>query len=207
MSDSLISNQPIGARTGLFTPTNAPVGATITAPPWLTSQWWQRLLVPNSGFDLGLGYGTPPPAAPRVQYPLNQANPNFTAGIPGAVGTQSGPPVHATYDMPPAPDVATAARTYRAAHGLATPDDAAITDALNAESLAAARAGRTYLDPALAAQYAQPLPAGVSGPRTDIVNALAMPPSRGTPPIMLAPTVAVPSQQPADTNPLLQGLY
>jgi hypothetical protein len=122
----------------------------------------------------------------RVQAPLNRANPNTTyvspntaqptgaAPVVGGTDTQSGQPVHATYNMPPAPDTKTAAQTYRLQHGLATSDD---TDALNAESLAAAQAGRTYFDPALAAQYGQPLAAGVSGPRTDVVNALSLPPS------------------------------
>jgi hypothetical protein len=76
--------------------------------------------------------------------------------------------------MPPAPDTATAARTYRLQHGLATSND---TDALNAESLAAAQAGRTSFNPTLAAQYGQPPAAGVSGPRTDVVNALSLPAS------------------------------
>lgn len=145
------------------------------------------------------------PQPQQTQAPLNQANPlttyvspntpqPATAGpVVGQTGTQSGPPVHATYDMPPAPDVATQARNYRAQHGLATQDDA---DALNAESLAAARAGRTYLDPALAAQYAQPLAAGVYGPRTDVVNALTMPPT----------TAQAPAQQ-AQNALLQQGIY
>ena len=137
-------------------------------------------------------YGRPIPIIrsylnPRVrQGTLNQANPNTTyvspntpqpVGVPpvvGQTGTQGGPSVHPTYNMPPPPDVATAARIYRAQHGLATLDDA---DALNAESLAAAQAGRTYFDPTLAAQYGQPLAAGISGPRTDVVNALTLPPS------------------------------
>jgi hypothetical protein len=122
----------------------------------------------------------------RVQAPLNQANPNTTYVSPntpqptvavpvvGQTDTQSGQPIHATYNMPPAPETKTAAQTYRLQHGLATSDD---TDALNAESLAAAQAGRTYFNPTLAAQYGQPLPAGVSGPRTDVVNALTLPPS------------------------------
>ncbi|HEY2416392.1 MAG TPA: hypothetical protein VGH84_00615 [Steroidobacteraceae bacterium] len=129
-----------------------------------------------------VGYGQP-----RVQPPLKQANPYTTYVSPntpqpagtlpvlGQTGTQSGPPVHATYDMPPAPpDLHTQARDYRTKHGLATQDD---TDALNAESLAAAQSGRTYLDQTLAAQYGQPLPSGVSGPRTDVVNALIRPPT------------------------------
>jgi hypothetical protein len=126
---------------------------------------------------------------PRLrQGTLNQANPNTTYVSPntpqpvgavpvvGQTDTQSGPPIHPTYNMPPPPDTATAARNYRVKHGLATSDD---TDALNAESLAAAQAGRTYFDPRLAAQYGQPLAAGTYGPRTDVVNALILPPSNG----------------------------
>lgn len=137
-------------------------------------------------------YGRPIPIIrpyldPRVrQGTLNRANPNTTyvspntpqpVGAPPVVGqtdTPGGLSIHPTYNMPPAPDVATAARIYRAQHGLATSDDA---DALNAELLAAAQAGRTYFNPTLAAQYGQPLAAGVSGPRTDVVNALSLPPS------------------------------
>jgi hypothetical protein len=139
-------------------------------------------------------YGRPIPTinaylSPRQrQGMLNRANPNTTYVSPntpqpagalpvvGQTDTQGGPSVHPTYNMPPAPDMATAARNYRRQHGLATSDD---TDALNAESLAAAQAGRTYFDPNLAAQYGQPLAAGVYGPRTDVVNALILPPSKG----------------------------
>jgi hypothetical protein len=142
---------------------------------------------------------------------LNQANPNTTyvspntAQPPGAVpvagqtDTQSGQPVHATYNMPPAPDTATAARNYRLQHGLATADDSAATDALNAESLAAAQAGRTSFNPTLAAQYGQPMAAGVYGPRTDVVNAL-------TAPSTAAQTQAQQSQQ-ASNALLAQGIY
>jgi len=136
-------------------------------------------------------YGRPIPTvnvyATRLPQPvMNQANPATTYVSPntpqppkpgnpviGQTGTQSGAPVHATYNYPPAPDTVTKqARSYRARHGLATQDD---TDALNAESLAAAQAGRTYFDPTLAAQYGAPLAAGVYGPRTDVVNALTVP--------------------------------
>jgi hypothetical protein len=125
----------------------------------------------------------------QAQAPLNQANPNTTYVSPntpqptgatpvaGQTDTQSGQPVRATYNMPPAPDTATAARNYRLRHGLATADDSAATDALNAESLAAAQAGRTSFNPTLAAQYGQPQAAGVYGPRTDVVNALSAPPA------------------------------
>jgi hypothetical protein len=146
----------------------------------------------------------------RVQAPLNQANPNTTYVSPntpqpagtvpvvGQTGTQSGPSVAPTYNMPPAPDTATAARNYRAQHGLATADDSAATDALNAESLAAAQAGRASFNPTLAAQYGQPLAAGVYGPRTDVVNALTQPSA-----------VAQAQQQPTQVgqNLLQQGIY
>lgn len=134
--------------------------------------------------ELGL-----PLTGTRIQYPLNQANPNTTyvspntaqpaAALPvtGQTDTQSGPPISPTYDQPqPAtttlPTVEVQARRYRQHHGLATSDD---TDALNAESLAAAQAGRTSFDPTLAAQYGQQPAAGVYGPRTDVVNALTVP--------------------------------
>jgi hypothetical protein len=157
----------------------SPSGPAVAPPAAPPSSWWQRILAPNSGIDPGLNYGTPPPvSAPQVQAPLNQANPNFTAGIQGLPGSPSGPAVAPPGGFPPphVPDLVVTAQRYRAAHGLATPDD---TDALNAESLAAAQAGRTYLDPRLAAQYGQPLAAGVYGPRTDVVNALSLPPSNG----------------------------
>jgi hypothetical protein len=156
---SLLTNQPVGANTGLFTPTGQPVGATITAPSIPTVNVY------------------PQPQQP-VQGTLNQANPNFTAGIQGLPGSPSGPAVAPPGGFPPShvPDLVVSAQRYRAAHGLATPDD---TDALNAESLAAAQAGRTYFDPRLAAQYGQPLAAGAYGPRTDVVNALSLPPANG----------------------------
>lgn len=107
--------------------------------------------------------------------------------------------------------VAAQARVYRINHGLATPDDSAATDALNAESLAAARAGRTSFNRDLAAQYGQTPAAGTYGPRTDVVNALSLPTTTGQA-IMLAPTTAVTQQRPAvlsttGNNLLAQGLY
>lgn len=142
-----------------------------------------------------------------VQAPLNQANPNLTAGVQGAVGTQSGQPVHATYNMPPAPDLATQAKNYRAQHGISNADDAA-TDALNAESLAAARAGRTSFNPQLAAQYGQSQAAGTYGPQTNVVNALTAPTTTQGQPIMLAPTTTAAAQPATVGNNLLQqGVY
>jgi hypothetical protein len=70
------------------------------------------------------------------------------------------------------PDLEVTARRYRNAHGLSD------ADALNAESLAAAQAGRTYLNPTLATQYAQRSAAGV--PDIDVVNALSLPPTGGS---------------------------
>lgn len=197
---SLITNNPVGGNTGLFTPTNQQVGATITAPQWT--------LPPAVATvdDYGRVISTPQPR----QGVLNQANPQTTyvspqtpqpataAPVAGQTDTQSGPAVHATYNMPPAPDTATQARNYRAAHGLS---DGSETDRLNAESLAAARAGRTSFDPTLAAQYGQPMAAGTYGPRTDVVNALTMPTTTQGQPIMLAPTVTATQQQPA--SPLI----
>lgn len=195
--------------------------------PNTTPNWWSRLTAPNSGVNQGLNIGTPTPGATtQVQSPLNQANPQTTyvspqttqpataAPVTGSTGTQSGPSVAPTYNMPPAPDVATQARNYRAQHGLS---DGSATDALNAESLAAARAGRTSFDPTLAAQYGQPMAAGVSGPRTDVVNALTMPTTAPTSvlatrqPIVLAPTYTqayTPANAQQQSNSLLnQGLY
>jgi hypothetical protein len=141
--------------------TNRPVGSTVTWPP----PWW-----PTGG------------SAPQTQPALDQANPNFTAGIQGLPGSPSGPAVAPPGGFPPphVPDVVVTAKRYRQAHGLATSDDAA-TDQLNAASLAAAQAGRNYLPPG-------PYPGGA-------VNALTMP-----------PTTQQPTQQVAQ-NLLQQGIY
>jgi hypothetical protein len=88
------------------------------------------------------------------------------------------------------PDLDVTARRYRNAHGLGT--DA---DALNAESLAAAQAGRNYFDPKLAAQFGQRSAAGV--PDINVVNALSMPP---------AGAITQPGTQVAQ-NLLAQGIY
>lgn len=192
-----------------------------------TPSLWSRLTAPNSGVNQGLNIGTPVPGATtQVQAPLNQANPQTiyvspataqpatAAPVAGATGTPGGASVAPTYNMPPAPDTATQARNYRAAHGLS---DGSATDALNAESLAAARAGRTSFDPTLAAQYGQPQAAGTYGPRTDVVNALTMPTTAPTSmlatrqPIVLAPTYAqayTPANAQQQSNNLLaQGIY
>jgi hypothetical protein len=202
-------------------PSGAAVAPPTSAPSNLlldrlgrVASWWGSALPTSAPASMPAvdDYGRPIPTVtvhatpqPQVQAPLNQANPNTTyvspntsqpagaAPVVGQTDTQSGQPVHATYNMPPAPDTATAARNYRAQHGLATSAD---TDALNAESLAAAQAGRTSFNPTLAAQYGQPLAAGVSGPRTDVVNALTMP----------STTYQAP-QQLAQNSLLQQGIY
>lgn len=163
----------------------SPSGAAVAPPAALPATQPTIPMVDDFGRPIPTITVTPQPS--QVQAPLNQANPAFTAGIPGAVGTQSGPPAPT-----PLATVDVTARRYRAQHGLSTPDD---TDALNdAESLAAARAGRTYLDPSLASQYAT---AGGYGPRTNVVNALSLPPAATSP---------QPAQQVAQ-NLLLQGVY
>ena len=124
-------------------------------------------------------------ATPPQQGTLNQANPLTTYVSPNtaqpatavpvvaATGTQGGPSVAPTYNYPQ-PDLATQAKNYRSQHGISNADDAA-TEALNTESLAAAKAGLTYLDRTLAAQYGAAPAAGTYGPRTDVVNALSVP--------------------------------
>jgi hypothetical protein len=118
---------------------------------------------------------TPAPAAAATQPPLNQAT-FSAAGVPGLPGSPSGPAVYGPAGEPPArttlPDLEVTARRYRDAHGLSD------TDALNAQSLAAAQAGRNYLNPQLATQYAQRSAAGV--PDIDVVNALSLPPPGGS---------------------------
>lgn len=175
-------------------------GSTFTNPDTLQS------FSPTPGSNAltasGPGYGAntqiPTVVVPRVQAPLNQANPQTTyvspvtaqpataAPVAGQTDTQSGPPVHATYDYPqPAtavPDVVVTAKRYRQAHGLATDADNS-ADALNAQSLAAAQAGRTYLQPG-------PYPAGGNV----IANALIMPPAQ----------LQQPGTQVANANNLLQ---
>lgn len=155
------------------------------------------------------------PQQTQVQAPLNQANPQTTyvspnttqpataAPVAGQTGTQSGQPVHATYDQPPAPTVAAQAKNYRAQHGLSTSDDAA-TDALNAQSLAAAQSGRNYFNPAAAAQYGAAQPAGSYGPASNVVNALTLPPTQTAVP---AATTAQSPSQVASNNLLQQGIY
>lgn len=151
--------------------------ATYTDP--ITLQSFSSVPATGAVVASGPGYGT--------GTVIPQTSTSGPAGSTGPVDRHDDP-------------VAAQARVYRINHGIATPDDSAATDALNAESLAAANAGRTYLNRDLAAQYGQPQAAGVSGPRTDVVNALLMPPSTtGTAyaqqqPIVLAPTTTAPQQ-------------
>lgn len=169
---------------------SGPAVAPPQQPPASPPSWWQQginALVPASP----AGYMPPPPAGVGPQPPLNQANPNFTAGIPGLAGGPSGAAVappggfQPPSVVPPTqlPDVTVSARRYRAQHGLAADDDSAATDRLNAASLAAAQAGRTYMQPG-------PYPAGDNV----VANALVAPPTSQAP-IMLAPTAVQPQQQ------------
>jgi len=158
----------VGTPGGGFGRPNVPPGNALAPPAVPPSQqppWWVQAL------QTPVAVGPPPAPA---QPPLNQANPTIAAlQQPGLPGSPSGPAVappggfQAPSVVPPAqmPDVVVTARRYRQAHGLATADDSAITDRLNAESLAAAQAGRNYLQPG-------PYPAG-----GDVVaNALTTPP-------------------------------
>lgn len=134
-------------------------------------------------------------ANPQTTYVSpNTAQPTTAVPVVGQTDTQSGQPVHATYNMPPAPDTATAARNYRAQHGLSASDDSAATDALNAESLAAAQSGRTSFDPTLARQYAT---SQVYGPRTSVVNALQAPTTATTSAIQSQMAQMTPAQNAA----------
>lgn len=167
---------PYGA-TPSSTPTT-PSGALPAAGPSYTDPTTLQSFssVPSTGAIIASGPG----------YGSGTVIPQGSPSVPGSSG-----PV----DRHDAASAANA-RRYRQMHGLATADDSAATDALNAESLAAAQAGRTYFNPQLAQQYGQPMGAGQYGPRTDVVNALQTP-QQGQQPIMLAPTAtAAQTQQP-----------
>lgn len=187
--------------------TNAPIGSTVTWPSWAN---------PHNWFQGGGTGGTA--AAPSYTDPTTLQT--FTAG-PGTSITASGPgygsgtvipatmPTAPTYapgvvDRHDAASAANASRVYRAQHGLSTAADNS-ADALNAESLAAAQAGRTYLNRDLAAQYGQTPAAGFVGPRTDVVNALSMPPTTTGQAVMLAPTTT--QRANVGNNLLQQGIY
>lgn len=147
----------------------------------------------SGGYVSPDGSYVPPQAIPGVT-PSSTANPIIAGSTDPATQVPTPSPAPAgpvdRHDDP----VAAQARIYRINHGISTPDDSAATDALNAESLAAARAGRTSFNPQLAAQYGQAPAAGTYGPRTDVVNALSVPTTAtGTAyaqqqPIVLAPT-------------------
>lgn len=182
-------------------PTTTPAPTTTGAPTYTDPTTLQSFsYVPSTGAVVasGPGYGNG-----TVIPQTSQSGP---LGSTGPVDRHDDP-------------VAAQARVYRINHGLATADDSAATDALNAESLAAARAGRTSFNPQLAAQYGQAPAAGVYGPRTDVVNALSVPTTTGQS-VMLAPTTTqsqqpinlmqyLPQQRLANTgdNLLAQGTY
>lgn len=224
---------PVTGRTTPLGPAG-PQSSNITGPPAYGTRGYVGVQGPvgspsgpaasilSGGYVSQDGSYVPPQAIPGV-------NPSST--VAPVVASTTGNVIPPTQSAPaPAPagpvdrhdPVAAQARIYRINHGLATADDSAATDALNAESLAAERSGRTYLDRNLAAQYGQTPPAGTVGPRTDVVNALLMPPtSTGTAyaqrqspyqspasqqPIVLAPTTTQPTQMQANTL-LQQGIY
>ena len=123
--------------------TNAPTGATVQAPSLLLPSWLT-------------------PAAAATAAPMNQANPAITANAqPGAAGEPSGP-VPAGAPTPTPSNLAAQAAAYRAATG----GGALTTDQLNAQSLAAAQAGRTYLNPNVVLQ-----------PGQNVTNMLTLPPT------------------------------
>lgn len=124
----------------------------------------------------GGGYRTPSPAPTgTAQQPMvmNQANPAFTAGIPGLAGSPSGnvPPGPPT----PAPSVTTPSLSAQAAAyrqrnmGQGGTGLGLTTDQLNQMSLAAAQQGRTYWNPSMNVQ-----------PGGNVINALTTPPGAGT---------------------------
>jgi len=117
--------------------TNAPTGSTVTAPGWLTT-------ATPSGWDLGMNAGIPlPPVNVQANANLNQVNPNVQtyAGQPGWGGV----PQAAVSTVP----LAAQAARYRVQHGVGSTlaQDRMTTDQLNAMSLRAAQAGRTYWAP------------------------------------------------------------
>jgi len=115
---------PFVPTAGPGVPAGTPTPAPVAAPGGFT---------PSPFGDLSLNVGTP---IPGTQY-----NP-ATAATPSIVL----PPQTITATRLP-PDPATAARNYRLTHGLGTAQDRMTTDQLNAMSLAAAQAGRTYWPP------------------------------------------------------------
>jgi len=140
-------------------------GPVPTAGPSVPVGTPPALSAPSPGFQLGANVGTPIPPASWFSTPAAAPTPSVTLA-----------PVNVTATRLP-PDPATAARNYRLAHGLGTAADRLTVDQLNQESLAAAQAGRTYLNPQLAAQYGQAWGQPGMGPMPDVVNALQMPPA------------------------------
>jgi len=101
--------------------TNAPTGSTVVAPAGGASGSW----TPAPAVPGGASGSWVPATAPVGPVP--------TAGPPVPVGTPADP--------------ASAARNYRLQHGLGTAQDRMTADQLNAMSLQAAQAGRTYWAP------------------------------------------------------------
>jgi len=226
------SGGSIGAAAARARVTGSPVTVSQNGTLYVISPNGQMTPTTNAGVS-----GTPQPASYTDPTTLQTftAYPGSTTIVGSGPGYGNGTPIAATgpatpydypkplYNMPPAA-AANASRNYRAQHGLSTAADNS-ADALNAESLAAAQAGRTYFNRDLAAQYGATPTAGFVGPRTDVVNALQMPQTTA-PAVMLAPTATQPvsqqqpinlmqylprqQQQPVTSsspNPLLQGIY
>lgn len=148
---------------------------------------------PQMGTDTGLNYSTPIPGS--VYNPLTAATPSIvlppqtiTARAPQPVLNQVNPNVQTFAGQPGwgTTNPAAAAAQYRLQHGIGSAQELT-TDQLNAQSLAAAQAGRTSFNPQLAAQYGQPMAAGQYGPPTTVVNALSVPQQA---PQMAAPVAA-----------------
>lgn len=125
----------------------------------------------------GGGYRTPSPApvagTTSAQQPMvmNQANPAFTAGIPGLAGSPSGNvPTGAPTPAPSVtPSLSTQAQAYRQRNNMGGTGLGFTTDQLNQMSLQAAQQGRTWWNPAMNVQ-----------PGGNVVNALTTPPGAGT---------------------------
>lgn len=153
---------------------------------------------PDGSVDTpGGGYRTPSPAptgAPQAaQQPMvmNQANPAFTAGIPGLAGSPSGNvPVGAPTPAPSfTPSLSAQAQAYRQ-RNMGGTGLGLTTDQLNAQSLQAAQQGRTYWNPAMNVQ-----------PGGNVVNALTTPPGAGT----MAGNALVPGNPSGTANTLTPG--
>lgn len=123
----------------------------------------------------GGGYRAPSPApVGGAQQPMvmNQANPAFTAGIPGLAGSPSGNvPAGAPTPAPSTPALSAQAAAYRQRNSMGQGGTGLglTTDQLNQMSLQAAQQGRTYWNPSMNVQ-----------PGGNVVNALTTPPGAGT---------------------------